>query len=428
MEFHDTNEDNLPIPRYSRDDRFIELAEGISSIPEYYFEGYRNLTSIHFPHTLKHIGNYAFKDCIRLKMIYLHHGLLSIGVGCFSNCTSVTMVQIPNSVLDIKKEAFKRCESLVAVYLPNQLKSIEAYCFDQCKKLQRVILPSSIKCIRERAFYECSSLTEIQVYTKNIKICKESFKGCALKKVKFDWPSTNSSFCIEDIGGSAFGQCHKLVEVNLSSYPVYRLDDCCFEHCVSLRNVILSKKTKSLLECCFEECYSLDYIGYGCEESEYVESRYDLDLEHVQDFEDATFADCTSLRSIKLYNQGIRFNTFEGCVNLSIISLPGDMHHFEYNENCPHFVSREVVKLKVCSNINNISYVLAYYTMYEIISRNRILLEKCCTLDNLYPFEVAVGVLGLRQTNIKEQDDDWTIKVLYHYLREVPWILEKYLN
>ena len=105
MEFHDTNIDNLPIPRFSRDDRFIELSEGISSIPEYYFEGYRNLTSIHFPHTLKHIGNYAFKDCICLKMIYLHHGLLSIGVGCFSNCTSVTMVQIPNSVLDIKKRS-----------------------------------------------------------------------------------------------------------------------------------------------------------------------------------------------------------------------------------------------------------------------------------------------------------------------------------
>ena len=428
MEFHDTNIDNLPIPRFSRDDRFIELAEGISSIPEYYFEGYRDLTSIHFPHTLKHIGNYAFKDCIRLKMIYLHHGLLSIGAGCFSNCTSVTMVQIPNSVLDIKKEAFKQCESLVAVYLPNQLESIEAYCFYQCKKLQRVILPSSIKCIRERAFFECSSLTEIQVYTKNIKIGTESFKGCALKKVKFDWSSTNSSFCIENIGGYAFSQCQQLVEVNLSSYPVYRLDDCCFEHCVSLRNVILSKKTKSLQDCCFEECYSLEYIGYGCEESDYDYLRYNLDLEHVQDFDSATFADCTSLRSIKLYNQRINQYTFEGCVNLSRISLPGDMHHYKYDEHNPHFVSREVVKLKVRSNINNISYVLAYYTMYEIISRNRNLLEKCCTLDNLYPFEVAVGVLGLRQTNIKEQDDDWTIKVLYHYLREVPWILEKYLN
>ena len=104
------------------------------------------------------------------------------------------------------------------------------------------------------------------------------------------------------------------------------------------------------------------------------------------------------------------------------------MHHYKYIENYPHFVSREVVKLKVRSNINDISYVLAYYTIYEIISRNRNLIEKCCTLDNLYPFEVVVGVLGLSQTNIKEQDDGGTIRVLYHYLREVPWILEKYLN
>ena len=268
-------------------------------------------------------------------------------------------------------------------------------------QFQRVILPSSIKCIRERAFYECSSLTEIQVYTKNIKICKESFKGCALKKVKFDWSSTNSSFCIEDIGGCAFGQCHKLVEVNLSSYPVYRLNDGCFEHCVSLRNVILSKKTKSLLECCFEECYSLNYIGYGIERG-CLFSSYNFDLEHVQDFDNGTFADCTSLRSIKLYNHRFNQYTFEGCVNLSFISLPGDMHHYKYDKNNPHFVSREVVTLRVRSNINNISYVLAYYTMYEIISRNRNLLEKCCTLDNLYPFEVAVSVLCLSQTNIKK--------------------------
>ena len=110
----------------------------------------------------------------------------------------------------------------------------------------------------------------------------------------------------------------------------------------------------------------MDYIGYGCEESDYDYPRYNFDLEHVQDFDSATFADCTSLRTIKLYNHRISRNTFEGCFNIRWISLPGDMDHITYDENCPHFVSREVVKLKVCSNINDISYVLAYYIMYEI--------------------------------------------------------------
>ena len=102
--------------------------------------------------------------------------------------------------------------------------------------------------------------------------------------------------------------------------------------------------------------------------------------------------------------------------------------HFEYDACIPHFVCEKVEQLIVCSNNSNISYTVAYYAMYEIISRNPKLFEKYCTLDNLNPFEVAVRVLYLRPSSIKKQDDDRTIKVLYHYLREAPWILEEYLN
>ena len=91
------------------------------------------------------------------------------------------------------------------------------------------------------------------------------------------------------------------------------------------------------------------------------------------------------------------------------------------NVSSSHFESKKVVELDVRSNNNNIFYTVAYHAMYEIISRNRNLVEKRCTLDNLYPFEVAVGVLYLSHSSTKNQYDDRTIKVLYHYLKEVTW-------
>ena len=226
-----------------------------------------------------------------------------------------------------------------------------------------------------------------------------------------------------------FNHCRQLIEVNLSSYPVYTLKIGCFEDCVSLRTVILPKRTKKIMASCFAECISLKNIGYECEleSTENPDTRCGLDLEHICDIGSIAFADCTSLESIKLYNHRIIYDTFYECGNLKRISLPGDMH-FKFDLSCAYFVSEKVEQLIVRPNIDIITYTVAYYEMYKIISRNRNLFEKYCTPDNLYPLEVAVSVLYLSPSNIKKSDDDLIIKVLYHYLREVPWILEKYLN
>ena len=75
MEFHDT------VPIYNTTRKFIEIPEGISSIPEYHFQDYIELSYIKFPSTIRHIGNCAFNGCISLRMVYFPCGLLTIGVG-----------------------------------------------------------------------------------------------------------------------------------------------------------------------------------------------------------------------------------------------------------------------------------------------------------------------------------------------------------
>ena len=62
--------------------------------------------------------------------------------------------------------------------------------------------------------------------------------------------------------------------------------------------------------------------------------------------------------------------------------------------------------------------------MYKIIQRNPCLLSKKFTLEKLYPFEVAVTWLNENGNTWWEGPDElWIHNVLYHYIRNAPWLL-----
>ena len=80
-------------------------------------------------------------------------------------------------------------------------------------------------------------------------------------------------------------------------YPVYTLKEYCFQQCESLERVILSKETKKLMHVTFCDCRSLKNIGY--------ETTFGLDLEHIDLISWATFAYCTSLKSVRLHDNNV---------------------------------------------------------------------------------------------------------------------------
>ena len=88
-----------------------------------------------------------------------------------------------------------------------------------------------------------------------------------------------------------------------------------FEQCESLERIILSKKTRKLMDCSFLSCSTLKYIGYESllEPTENTENKFGLDLEHIDLISLAAFADCTSLESVRLYHHScIQFSSFDG--------------------------------------------------------------------------------------------------------------------
>ena len=107
------------------------------------------------------IGQYAFQGCESLTSVTIPDSVTSIGEGAFSNCTSLTSVTIPDSVTSIGGGAFSNCTSLTSVTIPDSVTSIGGNAFDGCSSLTSVTIPDSVTSINNGAFYDCTSLTDV---------------------------------------------------------------------------------------------------------------------------------------------------------------------------------------------------------------------------------------------------------------------------
>lgn len=418
----------IPLPTYSRTSIHIEVPPGVTMVPERSFEDYEQLKTIIFPNTLKHIGNYAFKGCHRLQFVYLPEGLLTIGFGCFSECTNLLMIQIPHSVYRIEQEAFNRCKRLTSILHQATFYNYQKKCFFQCKKLKHITIPKKMDLISDSAFCGCTSLLELDFPNNIIKISDNSFKECSsLKKITFVKTCTNEYSNIPKLGRNAFFGCHSLVDIDLSSYRVHTLKESCFSNCVNLETVLLSKKTKKIMDYSFSGCSSLKFIGNGFSEPHRKWFKFGVDLKHIEGFSHSVFDNCTSLKSVIVReHQTIQTGAFNTC-NLKRISLPFRLHLTtgpNGEKLCDFFYTDNVEELEIRSHLRNVTYSIVYMVMYKIIQRNPHLLEKKCMNYKFYPIEVAIGRLGVNCSGEDKPDELTITNVLYFYLRNAPWMIK----
>ena len=381
MEFHYTNTVDIPIP--SRTSNVIRIPEGVESIPNRHYEGCDQLELVYIPKTVQRIGDYAFKGCSSLKMVYIPEGVSTIGYECFSNCITMKIVHLPHSIDHINSTCFEGCTSLCSIMLPPKLKRISRNCFRQCEMLNHMIIPPTVTHIDNCAFSGCTSLMEINFPNNMIKLGENSFSNCThLTKISFLSPVTNTNSRVPKLGRKAFMACQKLVDINLSCYPVYTLKESCFQQCESLERVILSKKTKKIMEHSFAWCSSLKYIGYetSLESTDSSETTFGLDLEHIEFMAYSSFAGCTSLESVRIYdNSCVQNGTFILCKNLTKISLPSHLyigHKIIYTLDYQFFPSSYVTELILPFEAQNFSSEVIFTVMYQIIQRNPCLLTK----------------------------------------------------
>ena len=130
----------------------VIILEGVTTIGKEAFKGFKALTSVTIPSTVKEIGDWAFMGCGSLVDVTIPEGVTTIGVGAFYDCYSLTSVTIPSTVKEIRLRTFKGCGSLVDVTISEGVTTIGAEAFYNCWSLTPVTIPSTVTEIGDWAF------------------------------------------------------------------------------------------------------------------------------------------------------------------------------------------------------------------------------------------------------------------------------------
>ena len=304
---------------YLNDQLVTELVipDSVTSIGDYAFDSYTNLTSITIPDSVTSIGDYAFDDCTGLTSITIPSSVTSIGYYAFSGCNNlrdvyitdvvawlnisagsvgsrpnkfgtlhimdavgneVTELVIPNSVTSIRDEAFSNCSSLTSITIPNGVTSIGYSVFSGCTELTSITIPDSVTSIGRYAFYNCAVLPSITIPNSVTSIGDEAFRNCSgLKSITipnsvtsigryaFSWCTSLTSITIPDsvisIGMSTFSHCTSLTEITIPD-SVISIGISAFHNCSRLTSITIPDSVTSIGESAFYGCGGLTDIYF----------------------------------------------------------------------------------------------------------------------------------------------------------------------
>ena len=187
--------------------------DDITSIPDYEFQGFSNITKVPIPVGVTTINSYAFQDCSSLISISIPDTVTTIGNNAFQGCTNLTSVTIPFGVTAINSYAFQGCTSLSSVTIPFGVTAINSYAFQGCTSLSSITTPESVTFIGSGAFRDCSSLENVVLNENLVSIKYDAFRSCVILET-ITIPST-----VRDVGHDAFNNCTELREIIFEGPP-----------------------------------------------------------------------------------------------------------------------------------------------------------------------------------------------------------------
>ena len=232
----------------------VIIADGITSVGDFAFEGCSALTAVELPNSLKVIGGAAFGKCSSLVDIAIPNNLETIDGEAFSGCSALKSITIPASVKRIEPGTFQSCEALETVNLSDGLKEIGYYAFSDCPKLNNIHIPESVSLIEEEAFSFCSALSGVSLPHNISYIDTGTFMDCGFKSVTI--PSN-----VSRIGYQAFYENTSLESVVIEDGTT-EICRSAFEGCVSLKSITIPASVKTIDSFAFKEDTNVIIHGY----------------------------------------------------------------------------------------------------------------------------------------------------------------------
>ncbi len=219
----------VPWEDYKEQIQKVNISEGVTCVPGYFFSDYPSLKSVTIPGSVQKIGSGAFELCTGLTEIVIPNGVALIDSSAFSGCTGLERIVIPGSVAEIWNEAFAGCTKLkeVTIQNPDSELSIWNEAFTGCTGLENIIIPDNVsmssgvfkdctglKSVElssggSRLFENCTSLETVKLRDTTESIEEFQFRGCtALKEITVPGQ-------VRDITSNAFAGCSNLSDIRI---------------------------------------------------------------------------------------------------------------------------------------------------------------------------------------------------------------------
>ena len=259
----------------------VEIPSGVTTIGEWAFVYYADLTRVVIPASVRDIGAYAFHYCESLTNVVMQGGVTNIGDGAFGGCGNLAGIVIPDGVTCIGQAAFMDCTGLTDVFIPNSVQSIGYNAFGWCGRLSNVTLPAymvegddgwtmlnvfqgtsvenvtmaeGITTIGSYAFAQGftdeTCPTHVTIPNSVTDICAYAFYNCpGLKGVTL--PEG-----VVRIGTEAFDYCRNLTELAIPS-SVKQIDARAFSDCRGLTEITIPGSVTNIGTSAFFRCQGL---------------------------------------------------------------------------------------------------------------------------------------------------------------------------
>ena len=169
----------------------VQVADGITAIPDDAFWGCETLVDVTLPQTVRTIGKGAFGQCVNLTQVNIPEGVTSIGDSAFFLCGSLTQLTIPDSVTSIEGNPFRHLAAEILVSPQNPAISVvDGVVFSKdgtrliacpSNKAGAYAIPQGVLEIGTHAFENCNDLTDVTIPASVVSIVGNPFDFAQLE-------------------------------------------------------------------------------------------------------------------------------------------------------------------------------------------------------------------------------------------------------